>query len=213
MKWHYSLDRRRIPPPIRVAMEAMRRLALAPLLALLAAAPALAQSVAPPTVKPGDRWVYNATDGKRSLKVDSVAGDGTIDATVDAPGLSGLSIRYTSEWNVLMAPVPMLGNIRYQRYSPPVCLMPKAPWSAGQTWTCDAGWSDGTYSGTIHVVGKITAAEKITVPAGTFDALHVDLNVSGTRVNCWYAAKAANWALCKSALPDYNYALVSYSLQ
>ena len=190
----------------------MMRSALVLFVALLLAAPALAQAVSPPTVKAGDRWVYEGAGGKRSLKIDSVSGDGTIDATIDAPGLSGLAIRYTKEWNVLMAPVPMLGNIHYQRYSPPVCLMPPAPWSAGQSWSCDAGWSDGTYSGTVHVAGKLSAQEKITVPAGAFDALHAELNVGGSKVDCWYAPKAENWVQCKSALADYNYALASYSI-
>jgi len=183
------------------------------LLALSFAAPALAQGVSPPAVKAGDRWVYDGAGGKRSLKIDSVSGDGTVDATIDAPGLSGLAIRYDRDWNVLMAPVPMLGTIHYQRYSPPVCLMPSAPWHVGQSWSCDANWSDGTYSGSVHVAGKLLAREKIDVPAGNFDALHAELNFGGSRVDCWYAPKAENWAQCKSALADYNYALASYSLK
>lgn len=181
---------------------------------LLAAAVATAASaqVTPPLVKTGDRWVYDSAGGKRILTVESVSSDGTIDATIDAPGLSGFSIRYTREWNILMAPVPMLGTVRYQRYSPPVCLMPAAPWKAGQNWTCDATWSDGTYSGTVHVTGDIVGEEKVTVPAGTFDTLHAKLSVGGAEVNCWYAPKAASWAQCKSPLPDYNYTLASVSL-
>lgn len=189
----------------------MRFLLLA--IALLYAAPALAQGVSPPVLKAGDRWVYEGAGGKRSLKIDSVSGDGTIDATIDAPGLAGLAMRYNREWNVLMAPVPMLGEIHYQRYSPPVCLMPPAPWSAGQSWSCDAGWSDASMTGTVHVAGKLLAAEKITVPAGTFDALHAELDVGGSKVDCWYAPRVENWAQCKSALADYNYALASYSLK
>ncbi|HEY5209267.1 MAG TPA: hypothetical protein VIJ42_07470 [Stellaceae bacterium] len=186
---------------------------LATLLMLTLAAPALAQAISPPAVKAGDRWVYDGPDGKRSLHVDSVSGDGTIDATIDAPGLSGLAMRYTKDWNVMMAPVPMLGTIHYQRYRPPLCVMPPSPWSAGQTWSCDTGWSDGTYSGTIQLAGKIDGIEKITVPAGTFDAVHARLNVGGTEVNCWFAPQVGNWVQCKSPLPDYNYALKSYSLK
>lgn len=192
----------------------MYRAAFALCFALVAAAAtAWAQGLTPPTVKAGDRWVYDGNGGKRSLTVDSVTADGTIDASIDAPGLSGLAIRYTKEWNVSMAPVAMLGTVRYQRYTPPVCLMPAAPWKTGQSWTCDANWSDGTYSGTVHVTGNIVAREKITVPAGTFEALHAKLNVGGAEVNCWYAPDVANWALCKSSLADYNYALASYSLK
>lgn len=192
----------------------MKHAALVPLIALCAVAGAATASaqVTPPLVKAGDRWVYDSAGGKRSLTVDSVSGDGTIDATIDAPGLSGLAIRYTREWNILLAPVPMLGTVRYQHYSPAVCLMPASPWKAGQNWTCDATWSDGTYSGTVHVTGEIVGEEKIAVPAGTFEALHAKLNVGGAEVNCWYAPKAASWAQCKSPLPDYNYALASYSL-
>jgi hypothetical protein len=192
----------------------MLRLALAAIIAIAAIVPAAAQNgVNPPTVNPGDRWVYHTPNGNRSLRVDSVSGDGTIDATIDSPGLSGLEIRYTRDWNVLMAPMMMLGNVEYQRYDPPVCLMPAPPWHAGETWSCDANWSTTSYSGTVHVVGKLAAMEKITVPVGTFDALHAELNVGGTKVDCWYAPKVANWARCQSALTDYNYALTSYSLK
>lgn len=193
-------------------VPAMMRLLISSLFMLSLAAAAAAQTM-PTAVKPGDRWVYDSVNGKRSLRVDSVSGDGTIDATVDAPGLSGLPMKYTQNWNVLMAPVVMLGNVRYQRYSPPVCLMPAPPWNAGQSWSCDASWSDGTYSGTVHVVGKLGAMEKIAVPAGSFDALPARLNVGGTEVDCWYAPRVANWAQCKSKLPDYNYRLTSYSIQ
>ncbi|MGH7075911.1 MAG: hypothetical protein ACREFD_17175 [Stellaceae bacterium] len=192
----------------------MLRLALAFALAIAAALPAFARGpVDAPVIKPGDRWVYHATDGRRSLSVNSVSGGGTIDATIDTPGLSGLEIRYTRNWNVQMAPIMMMGNVQYQRYDPPVCLMPAAPWHPGQSWSCDANWSTAAYSGTVHVTGKLIAMDKITVPAGTFMALHAALDVGGTKADCWYAPKVRNWALCKSALPNYNYALTSYSLK
>jgi hypothetical protein len=194
----------------------MPRLVLAIALAVTAAIQVAEAGTAidPSTVKPGDRWVYQTGDGgRRVLRVDSVTGDGTIDATIDTPGLAGVEIRYTRNWNVLMAPIMMMGNLQYQRYDPPVCLMPNAPWSPGQAWSCDANWSTAAYSGTVHVTGRLVAMEAVTVPAGRFEALHAALDVGGTKADCWYAPKVENWALCKSALADYNYALTSYSLK
>jgi hypothetical protein len=193
--------------------EHMGRFSLLALIAVLAAGPVLAQqAVEPPSVRPGSRWVYKSADGRRTLGVDSVAGDGTITATIDTPGLAGLEVRFTKEWNPVMAPIAMMGTIRFQRYTPPVCLMPQAPWTVGKEWACDAAWTDGTYSGTTHVTGKIEAAEKITVTAGMFDSLRVKTNVGGTETSCWYAPQIEQYALCKSGNADYNYELVSYRL-
>jgi hypothetical protein len=199
---------------IAISGRIMLRSLLAPVALLILAGTAVAQdAVNPPTIKPGDRWNYLNGDIKRSLRVDSVEADGTIVATVTTPSLGGVEARFTRDWNPLMAPVPMLGNVRFQRYSPPVCLMPPAPWTVGKEWACDAGWSDGTYSGTTHVKGKIAAAEKITVPAGTFDTLRLAFNVGGTDATCWYAPQVEYYARCRSAVPDYNYDLVSYELK
>ncbi len=192
----------------------MIRAALLAAIALAIAVPALAQdAVNPPEIKPGDRWSYKSNDTKRSLVVDEVAADGTITGTINTPSLAGLEVRFTREWNPLSAPMAMMGHIRYQRYSPPVCLMPPAPWTVGKEWSCDASWSDSTYSGVIHVTGKIEAAEKVTVAAGTFDSLRVKTNVGGTDTTCWYAPQVAQYALCKSGNADYNYELVSYQLK
>ena len=192
----------------------MRR-SLALLLPIMSlAAPAIAQdAVNPPDIKPGDRWNYLSGDLKRGLSVERVEADGIIVGTVHTQTLGGLEIRFTKEWNPVMAPIFMLGNVRFQRYSPPVCLMPAVPWTVGKEWSCDAGWSDGTYSGVTHVTGKIEAREKIAVPAGSFDALRVHTNVAGTETTCWYAPQVEQFVLCKSANPDYNYELVSYQLK
>lgn len=192
----------------------MKTLILASLIAIAAASPALAQNaVNPPNVKPGDRWVYSSPAGRRVVSVDSVGSDGAIDATIDTPDLGGLEARFTKDWNPTMAPDDTFGSVRFRRYDPPICQMPAAPWTVGKSWSCDSGWSDGTYSGTAHITGKIAAAEKITVPAGTFDALRVVTKSGTITTTCWYAAKVEQFVRCKSGLATLNFELTSYRLK
>ncbi len=168
-------------------VPAMMRLLVSSLFLLLFAAAACAQTM-PTAVKPGDRWVYDSVNGKRSLRVDSVSGDGTIDATVDAPGLSGLPMKYTQNWNVLMAPVVMLGNVRYQRYSPPVCLMPAPPWNVGANWSCEfelERWH-GIRARFMSWVSSRRWRKSRCQPALSM-RFTPNVNVGGTEVDCWYA--------------------------
>jgi hypothetical protein len=181
---------------------------------MMLAAPAFAQSVDPPQVKPGDRWVYHSGEGKRILTVTGVAADGTITGEIDTPSLGGLEIRFTKEWNPLMQPQAFAGHVTYLRYKPAVCIMPPAPWRVGQNWSCQSSYDyDGT-PGTVAVNGRIEAMEKVTVPAGSFDALRVRENVGGTETVSWYAPAAGQFVKVDAgANSPYSMELTFYALK
>lgn len=191
----------------------MLRLVLAAALAIAVVAPAFADGVDAPAVKPGDRWVYSSKAGKRVLTVNSVGSDGAIDATIDTPDLGGLEAKFTKEWNPTMAPDDTFGTVKFRRYDPPLCQMPAPPWHVGETWSCSSGWSDGSYSGTLPITGKIEAAEKVTVPAGAFDTLRVVTRSGTTTTTCWYSAKVEQFVRCQSGLDALNFDLTSYSVK
>jgi hypothetical protein len=193
----------------------MLRLAMAAAIAVAAAAPAFAQGgVNAPMIKPGDRWVYSTLEGKRSLTIDKVEADGTIVGSLETPSLGGLEIRFTREWNPLTQPEAMAGQIFYLHYRPAVCIMPPAPWKVGQQWSCQSAYDFGNNSGTVAVKGKIEAMEKVTVPAGTFDALRIKENVGGTDTVSWYAPRVRQFVKVDAgANSPYSMELTSFELK
>jgi hypothetical protein len=193
----------------------MLRPVIAALILLSLAVAAWAQNtVGPPTVKPGDRWVYKSGEGRRVLRVDSVESDGTIKASIETPSLGGVELAFTREWNPTMQPQAFAGHINYLRYNPPVCTMPPEPWTVGKDWSCESKYSMGDSSGSVSVKGKIEAMEKITVPAGTFDALRIKENVGGTETTLWYAPAAAQFVkIDAGANSPFSMELTSYELK
>ena len=172
------------------------------------------QAVNAPAVKQGSRWIYKSGEGKRTLTVTDVDSDGTITAKIETPSLGGLQVKFTKEWDPLMEPDASMGDhINYRRYSPAICLMPAAPWMIGKEWSCDANWTEGSFSGTVTVKGKIEAMEKLTVPAGTFDALRIKENVGGNDSTLWYAPTAQQFVKINASDPNYSMELTSFELK
>jgi len=194
----------------------MRTMRLAAAVLILAfAAPAFAEdAVNPPSVKPGSRWVYNSGEGKRMLRVESIDPNGDIQANIQTPSLGGLQITFTKDWNPLMQPMALAGRIAYLRYEPAVCVMPPAPWTVGKEWSCEPKYSAGGTPNSFVVKGKIEGREKITVPAGSFDALRVHENVGGAETTLWYAPAAAQFVkIDAGAGSPFSMELVSFELK
>ena len=99
-------------------------------------------------------------------------------------------VRYTDEWNQ----IDFLGAVvgRWITYRPHICSFRFDLIEVGKKWTCSftcehcpdeirSGW------------GKVLGQEKVSVPAGVFDAIKVELimsgRISGTYHN-WYAPDA-----------------------
>ncbi len=192
----------------------MRHLLLAGVGALVLSVPALAQGVNAPVIVPGDHWVYQSGIGKQSLTVTDVRGDGTIVAQIESPSLGGQEIRFTKDWNVVLQPQDLAGNTVFLHYDPPVCVMPPAPWTVGQTWSCASKFDLSGRVGIVEVSGKIEAMEKITVPAGTFDALRVRETVGGVATVAWYAPAVRQMAkIDAGANSPYSMELTSYTVK
>lgn len=192
----------------------MKQLILAGALVIASSTPALAQNVDAPVVAPGDRWVYQSGAGKQSLTVAEVKADGTIVANIDTPSLGGLEIRFTKEWNPLVQPQAMAGQTVFLHYDPPVCVMPPAPWHVGQEWSCQSKYDFNNNAGTVAVNGKIETVEKVTVPAGSFDALRVNENVGGVATTVWYAPAVRQFVkIDAGANSPYSMELTSFLLK
>jgi hypothetical protein len=164
----------------------------------LLAAVAAAQSSGPvPDVHIGDTWKFRSSDG--------FTGELTAEFTQQVVDVNDREIvvqlhnlksdkrvlRYFNrQWNVLD-----VGNAKYEPYYPDY----KFPLSVGMTWN-----GKYTYSGddgaifTGYVTAKVATLEKVTVPAGTFDAYRIDGNVetrsttanaqlTTIRTTTWYA--------------------------
>ena len=129
---------------------------------LLLAGPALGQSADRPTVKVGDRWqfvLYWATPSKepnRTWVITSV-GAGGIEGTED-----GQPLRLTADLNILDSP--------QQTESNPQALT--FPLEVGRRWRYASDWlfKPKGSRGRADVEVTVAAPERVTVPAGQFDA-------------------------------------------
>lgn len=134
-------------------------------------------SVSPAQVKVGDFWEYRVRDaytgfdhGLRRYEVSHVASDRiVVDATQDGQRVDALV--YAPGWNGLEHP---LTNLQRFRYAPafPAYAYPLAP---GKTWYTVVLATDPATQRQyrMHTRGKVIGWERITVPAGTFDALKI----------------------------------------
>lgn len=154
-------------------------------------------SVNIPDVHVGDIWKYRTIDGytketsvefsHRVVKVD----DKEIVVQLQNKGVSGGKLVYfTREWNDLDS-----GTVKWE----PFCPNNKFPLTVGQTWDQEFKWFD-THGASYSSFQKstITALEKVTVPAGTFEAYKtvrdIETRKNGTdadlitgRMTTWYA--------------------------
>jgi hypothetical protein len=153
-------------------------------LASVTAPAANAQSAAAPTMKVGDRWVY---DVKSGIGLTSITYQETREVT--AVGAGGLKIRVTgktangadfSRIEDFVAP----GSLRsgtlcldeMRRYPTPLqrIAFPIAPGQRSSKWVnvvSDPGGSKGQ----INYSFRTRSWDKLTTPAGAFDAIRIDV--------------------------------------
>ena len=154
-----------------------------PLLALaFFAGSALAQNADRPDVRVGDRWSWQHTNGLANEKdfttIEDVVevSDTEIRTRIRTKGRTGNAVAtYSREWN----PVDVVSA----KYDPNLKQF-SFPLQAGKTWDGTADkmlFSNGKH-GKFFLNGKVVAFEKVTVPAGTFDAYKIELTLdaSGT---------------------------------
>ena len=168
---------------------------------LAALAQSSAQPAAKPTVTVGDRWSWQHTNGLSNEKdytvIETVVEVNPAEIRTQAKikGKSGNGVAtYTTEWN----PV----DVATAKYDPFLKLI-EFPLQVGKKWKASADkmlFSNGKH-GSFHLNGEVVALEKITVPAGTFDAYKIkvvlegvgtdeDANIGNTIETRWYAPAA-----------------------
>lgn len=155
------------------------------------ATPISGDAVRVPDVKVGDAWTYNAVEenfvdpkSRRveysfSRIVERVTGK-EIEVSDKREVFAGpeLKRRYDRTWNLLQAPGP---NGRSVIYSPRKLNL-VFPLTTGRSWSenytermqGEREWNDH------QTTGKVLGSEEITVPAGTFSTLEVELLTPGS---------------------------------
>ena len=189
-----------------------------------------ADGVDRPDVHVGDRWSWqhtNALANERDYTVihDVVEiGDSEIKVRERIKGKSGSAIAvFTREWN----PV----DVSSARYDPDLHEY-AFPLQAGKTWSASADkmlFSNGKH-GKFTLKGEVSGAEKITVPAGTFDTLKIvlhidavstdeDANIGNTVETIWYAPAVKRYVKYQNVFSRDGrvrsndlYELIEYSL-
>jgi hypothetical protein len=134
-------------------------------------------SIAPAQVKVGDFWEYAVRDaytglerGLHRYEVSHVEpGRVVVDVTRDGQRLD--SAIYSAGWNGLEHPLPNLQRFRYQPAFPAYAY----PLDPGKSWYTVVDATDPVTRETykVHIQGKVLGWERITVPAGAFDALKI----------------------------------------
>ena len=151
-----------------------------------------------PDVHVGDLWSWQHTNGladeKDYTSIEDVleVSDSEIKTRERVKGKPNSSVAaFTREWN----PVDVV-TARYDPFLRELSF----PLQVGKKWDASADkmlFSSGKH-GKFLLKGEVLALEKVTVPAGTFDAykitLHVDAtvsdedaNIGNTLVTIWYA--------------------------
>jgi hypothetical protein len=165
---------------------------------VLAAAGAHAGNVDRPDVHVGDFWSWQHTNGLANEKdyttIEDVldVSDTEIKTRERVKGRPNSSIAaFTREWNP--------ADVVYARFDPFLREL-AFPLQIGKKWDASADktlFSNGKH-GKFFLKGEVVALEKVTVPAGTFDAykitLHIDAtttdedaNIGNTVETIWYA--------------------------
>ncbi|HEY3178088.1 MAG TPA: hypothetical protein VGL25_04335 [Casimicrobiaceae bacterium] len=133
-----------------------------------------------PTLKVGDRWIYNAKDGYRTPtvwvethQIARIGSDGiTVRVTLKGPTID---IQRSETWS---APGVVRTGAVYEAETDrfdPALLRYKYPLTAGETWkqsVRDLNKAAGPY-GPIQQTVEVAGFESVSTPAGTFNALRM----------------------------------------
>ncbi|MBI3067955.1 MAG: hypothetical protein HY323_18135 [Betaproteobacteria bacterium] len=161
----------------------MRSLVLLVLLAGCAAVPqspppGMPQSVGAPRVNSGDSWVYQQRDGYTALPRGTVrysvveVRDASFVVELSGDGAPPIAREtYTRDWNWIEKPIVTGVNYRYEPAYPAFAF----PLEAGRTWKSTVNATDPRTGKThrMQIHGAVIGWERVKVPAGEFDTLHV----------------------------------------
>lgn len=144
------------------------------------AATVQAENAAVPDIHVGDRWVYQHIDGmtnepnfSRVEDVVEVSGS-AIRTRIRIKGKQGQDLlTYTPEWNPT--------DIASAQFTPSLKLF-TFPLDVGKKWDGKADkriFKTGDH-GTLYSKGEVLGLEKVTVPAGSFDAYKIHVSLDGS---------------------------------
>jgi hypothetical protein len=192
---------------------------------------AFAENHDKPDVHVGDRWSWQHTNGLANerdfTQIEDViqVSDHEIRTRVRVKGKSGNGIAtYTLEWNPL--------DVCSSQYTPYLKEL-AFPLEVGKKWDGTADkmlFSNGKH-GKFLLKGEVVAFEKVTVPAGTFDAYKInvildatgtdeDANIGNTVESYWYAPSVKRYVKLENTFRRDGrvrsqdiYELLEYSLR
>lgn len=210
---------------------AKKLLCFAATIFVLFAVSAFAQNADKPDVHIGDRWSWQHINGlaneKDFTQIESIVevSDNEIRTQLRVKGKSGSGIAtYTREWN----PIDVI-SAQYSPYLKEYVF----PFETGKKWDGSADkmlFSNGKH-GKFSLKGEVVAFEKITVPAGTFDAYKVnvvldaigtdeDAQIGNTVETYWYAPSVKRYVKYENTFKRDGrvrskdiYELLEYSLR
>lgn len=132
-----------------------------------------------PRLAVGDTWIYRHTDGYTKLPrgtfthtISAIAGDVVTVQVTAENGSVVASDQFTRDWNWLDKPMT---NIQRFRYAPPYRAF-QFPLQADIRWSVQMKATDvatGSSYELARVDGRVNGWQRVTVPAGTFDAVAV----------------------------------------
>ena len=183
--------------------------------------PAQAES---PRLNVGDSWVYRHSDGFNQLPrgtfthtITAITGDVVTVEIKSADGRVVATDRFTRDWNWLDRPMT---NLQRFRFDPPYPAL-SFPLASGKSWSAYTHATDAASGATYdlaRVDGKATDWQRVTVPAGAFDAIYVQRSAySGVQTSDrsqeyiterdWYAPAVNNLVMGSYRSTYYDKAL------
>jgi hypothetical protein len=159
-------------------------------------------SLSAPQAKVGDYWEYAVRDGWTALprgnyryEVTSADANGTV-VQLTHEGRILDTFVYAPGWNPREAPLPNTQRFRYN----PTFTAYEYPLAPGKSWTTVVRSTDVVTGRTYntHIKARVIGWERVSVPAGQFDALRIERavfagNMEGSRTQEeieeteWYA--------------------------
>ncbi|MBK6631385.1 MAG: hypothetical protein IPG33_10250 [Betaproteobacteria bacterium] len=175
----------------------------------MAAADATPARIEGPAVKVGDTWIYNRLDGWNNVLQDislvRVKGVGAEGILMEASALDGSNIariRRTPDFNLVR-----IEASRFTKTTLPYYPNFSFPLWVGKTWKAKVAFASTDQPGKsvrADLEARVVGFESVTVPAGTFFALKIELggpyrasNLEGNWTGhiedtLWYAPEARN---------------------
>jgi hypothetical protein len=146
-------------------------------------------SLSAPAVKVGDYWEYAVRDGYTQLPRGNYryevtrADESSVVVQVTHEGLLMDTLVYAPGWNGRELPLPNTQRFRYDPVLPEYAY----PLEAGKSWNTIVRSTDVVTgrSYNTYVQAKVVGWERVSVPAGDFDALRIQRSVFAGNMEGW----------------------------